>query len=441
MIVRFVIVVPSHVVAALIFLLAAVVVVSPSGLNQEGIGACRLHDDGSSPLRILPLGDSLTSCTRVSRMFDSAQLSYRRWLWQLLTSPNRSSLQTDQQQLQELPLSPARRSGILVPSICCDASNATCSATHSRREGMANDSVLRPCTFVGTWVGCNKKLDASPFGLAVGASFPPRHDSYFGRTAANIAHAAPTLATSVTPTHVLLWAGINDFLLEGANVETVLSRLVRTASAFLETSSPVNLVLVGQLLPVHRKKSRIPRQKFEVLEMKRRMLNALLADETFCDNVTRNHLQCREASGATNSSSSSSSLPFTCRCLCAVVAFPLFNASRHTYDGIHPNDDGERYIAGQWHTSLAYHLRTPPPEEREVAGEHRELPNHPLIKIRTGEAALPIIPARDEAGRQREVAVTARSFPHTELGLFDHTVLIIVFLVSVCAFQMRRRGS
>ena len=94
-------------------------------------------------------------------------------------------------------------------------------------------------------------------------------------------------------------------------------------------------------------------------------------------------------------------MPFTCRCLCAVVAFPLFNASQHTYDGIHPNDDGERYIAGQWHTSLAYHLRTPPPpEEREVAGEHRELPNHPfdttlpnhpLIKIRTGEAALPTL--------------------------------------------------
>jgi lysophospholipase L1-like esterase len=279
-------------------------------------------------VRILPVGDSLTSCSRVSRSFDYAQLSFRRWLWTLLTSAR------------------SDESGELGPA-CCDVRNCS----HNIQRHPAQVSPV-PCTFVGTRSGCNKQLDSR---FALSSSFPAHHDSFFGRTASNIATAAASISVKTTPTHVLLWAGINDILLDGAAAEDVAARLITSVRAFVSSGRSKQqlppMMLVGTLLPINRKMARIPRSKFEYVDAQRKLVNALLLHPDFCINVTRHvHGQtCRSDFGADY-----------CGCWCVVVSFPLFNATLHTYDGIHPNDLGEQYVAHEWFGALQPRIRQKP---------------------------------------------------------------------------------
>jgi lysophospholipase L1-like esterase len=277
-------------------------------------------------------------------------------------------------------------------AVCCDAQQSRCVDDNGEKQ-----LKLIPCSFVGRLNGCNKKVDANYIPAAL---FPVKHDAYFGRTAANIAAEAPSIRAASDPTHVLLWAGINDILLEGAAGPTVVDRLIDAARKLLLASTqlhpddnasepssgfplvvhasrnhhsatsrdPVDVILVGTLLPVNRKMARLPRAKYHYMEQQRQVVNSILLSPEFCRNVTTRNLDAMK-SGQSASSAPSEWSPKERR-RCVVVHFSLFNATIHTYDGIHPNDVGEQYIAREWHAAL-YPLLLSLPKSSKSASSPR----------------------------------------------------------------------
>jgi lysophospholipase L1-like esterase len=114
--------------------------------------------------RLLFIGDSLTSCSGVSGDFTTAHLSYRRWLWPLITAA-----------LGAGPLAGRCRADV-----------------------------------VGPRSGCNKRLDAAMANVT--ALFPQRHDAFFGRTLRHVLRSARAVAAEYRPDVVVALLGINDLI-------------------------------------------------------------------------------------------------------------------------------------------------------------------------------------------------------------------------------------
>lgn len=224
-------------------------------------------------VRVLPLGDSLTSCSGVSAAGDFAYLSYRRFLWNLIHVAN----------------------------------------------------VSRCVRFVGSQRGCNRKVDEL---MANASSFPLEHEAVFGRTATETDRKVHRLDLSrhLRPDIVLVLLGIND-LMQGKPVERAVSAIVRIAAHFRVNRSSTE-VLVSTVLPVDpqkvggKKRDKLTRVLHDVP-----ILNAALKLALAGDSMVR-----------------------------VVDIAVTFDAVTMTYDGIHPNEQGEMHIAHQWMRSLATSL-------------------------------------------------------------------------------------
>ena len=226
-----------------------------------------------SSVRLLFLGDSLTSCSRVARDFASAQLSFRRPLWALLGERKRTK----------------------------------CTAV------------------VGPRSGCNSRVDGNLADKV--ATFPQAHDAYFGRTLESVLVEAARPSLTRRPAVVVAWLGLND-LMAGKSPDTVthqLRRLLRTLWA-----GGVRHVLLLTLPGVDPARGGRHRQRFVQVAQGAAQVNGALRDAAFAADAAAK--QVGDQTDATGS-------------MRIVDVAQGYDAARHTYDGLHPNDAGEAHVA------------------------------------------------------------------------------------------------
>jgi lysophospholipase L1-like esterase len=164
------------------------------------VGDTKRTDCLSRPVRILALGDSISTCHGLKPDFSFGYLSYRRPLSELL-----------------------------------------------RGHGYDESTV----EWVGTKQGCNKKLESKyPAALKM----PQAHDAVFGRTASSLTNRVRSIVQTTTPDVILLLIGINDLLLEGSTVEALCqahSQIADNIRRELNDTFSSITVLRGSLLPVN----------------------------------------------------------------------------------------------------------------------------------------------------------------------------------------------
>lgn len=146
----------------------------------------------SFKVRLFALGDSLTSCSRVSSTFSFAQLSYRECLWQEFLLP---------------------------------------------RFG------LNSVTFVGRRRGCNSRVDQN---FPNSTKFPNAHDAYFGRTASQMLAELRSQEAVISADITLLLVGTNDFILNKRKQGRVVARTISSIASLLQPQK----VFVGVPLPI-----------------------------------------------------------------------------------------------------------------------------------------------------------------------------------------------
>jgi len=305
--------------------------------SSSGVVHSRDQANGRSShqpsVRLMVIGDSLSSCSGVSVRYDSAYLSFRRPLWHQWTSFCRGQAKgTD------------ARSSIGV---------------------------------VGPRLGCNSKLSAR---FPPAKAFPDVHDAFFGRTTeqaltywtdprdssrlfryAALSAADAWANDSMPTTHkdstttvmiVLVWLGTNDLMAEASHThnhhddvlvvngivarllalgEAVVDRAVDNMRRTLPHAGSEYCILFGHVLDVRRKTLKWRRSTYAAFTQQRLALNARL------DAAVRDWLWCRNQSCDRN-----------VRVRASVVAFPHVNATLHTYDGLHLNSEGEEVVARAW---------------------------------------------------------------------------------------------
>jgi len=226
----------------------------------------------NSELRIMPLGDSITSCTGVKPNFKFAYLSYRRHLW-----------------------------------------NNHILRWHPHASGSEGHGCT--VTFVGSHKGCNAKVDALTPG---GMSYPLMAEAVFGRTAAAALQKVQNfnLAKVLQPHHVLMHLGTND-VFAGTPPKTIISFLQQIVSAFPKSRFWIATLISFDDRKLFRKN---PQAKEQILRI--HQLNALIRNTAW---------------------------PARAK----VVDMALhFDPGSMLYDGLHPNDLGERYMAQVWWEAL-----------------------------------------------------------------------------------------
>jgi acyl-CoA thioesterase I len=199
----------------------------------------------ASPLRLMPLGDSITEAT-------DGRASYRYWLWHLL-----------------------------------------------RQGGY-------PVEFVGSQVGVYQGTPKYP-------DFDPHHEGHWGWRADAVLARLEQWARTAQPDVVLCHLGTND-LLHGESVPSTVAEVGQIVEA-LRRANPRVTILLAQLIPAHSGQ--------DTLQAFNRALPALATEKT------------------------SSASP-----VLVVDQWSGFDIHRDTYDGLHPNEAGEKKMAQQWYNTL-----------------------------------------------------------------------------------------
>jgi lysophospholipase L1-like esterase len=283
---------------------------------------------GAQPLvvTVSAHGDSLTSCNGVTPSQAFAFLSYREHLWKDYL----------------MPWVAAHRSSSL---------GASASASMSPRISV-----------VGRKRGCNHILDAR---FDRSNSFPNRHDSYFGRSAEAMLTEWTEFVSSPTPSRnavvgdvALLLIGTNDFLLHGkANATDVAHNIGRIVRLMLNAGGGNHHerhILIGSppdldLTRVKLSWRRAARWK-EYIASLHSALKSLASND---DGYT----YCRRSISLVKSGEGGGDEGVGMRSRCELVVFsPEWEPKQHTYDGIHPNHDGEKLMARHWAKALLPHL-------------------------------------------------------------------------------------
>lgn len=235
-------------------------------------------------IRVLPLGDSITSCTGMKRDFSFAYHSYRRPLWEML------------------------------------------------RHGGFDSCVA----FVGTRKGCNKRLDSNLANIT--ASFPPYHDSHYGRTAAAVAPLAQELYQQLKPRVVLLMLGINDLFADPDGIQDALSSLRAIVTGFespSRESAAATHVFIATLPQLSPRRAKAGKEFVRRVERSVYPFNSRLR---------------RAFSGSPVAGSGVS--------VVVVDVAEGYDPAAMTYDGVHPNVAGERHVAAAWYAALERVLPT-----------------------------------------------------------------------------------
>jgi hypothetical protein len=197
------------------------------------------------PLRLMPLGDSITAAT-------DGQASYRYWLWHLL-----------------------RQGGYTVE-------------------------------FVGSQAGVYQGTPKYP-------DFDPHHEGHWGWTADAVLARLEQWARAEQPDVVLCHLGTND-LFGGESVPSTVAEVGQIVEA-LRRANPRVTILLAQLIPAHHGQA--------TLQAFNRALPAVATEKT------------------------SRASP-----VLVVDHWSGFDPQRNTYDGLHPNEAGEKKMAQRWYEAL-----------------------------------------------------------------------------------------
>lgn len=236
----------------------------------------------AQPHRLTFLGDSLTSCSRVSRDFTSAQLSFRRPLWQAVVAANRDQC----------------------------------------------------VTVVGPRHGCNARVDANL--EAETNAFPKPHDSFFGRTLESVVAEGANSVLSQKSTVAVVWLGINDLQL-GKPPEPIVSQLRWLVAKLLGTGTQHVLLLTLPTLDVARGGKH--KRKFAATNQGVVEVNAAIKKAPDFLGKGRHGLP-------------NAAELIAAKRLVVVDVAAGYDPVRHTYDGLHPNDEGEAHVAAAVATAL-----------------------------------------------------------------------------------------
>ncbi|CUG86006.1 Hypothetical protein, putative [Bodo saltans] len=317
-------------------------------------------------------GDSLTSCNGVTPNQGFAFLSYREHLWK----------------------------DHLVPWAAASSHHINNNETVSQDDRVSKQSppTRTRISFVGRKRGCNRILDAR-FNRS--HSFPNLHDSYFGRSAEKMLAewhefvlSPPTSSPdAVVGDIALLLIGTNDFLLHGkANATAVAHTIGNITELMLQAASHHRghaarrpRILIGlppdlDLSRVKLSSKRAARWKLYLVSL-HAALQSLVSRESGYERYCRGVHEEEAEEGRDNR-----------RSQCELVMFsPGWDPVLHTYDGIHPNHDGEKWMARCWANALLPHLTearsiSNQPDDKSRSGhrlqiseastQHRELPHH-----------------------------------------------------------------
>ena len=278
--------------------------------------------------------------------------------------------------------------------------------------------------FVGTRSGCNKKLEAKyPAALEI----PQPHDAFFGRTAKSIANQAKEIGKTTYPDIMFLLIGLNDFLIEQAVAEDVMGYIKRIALDIYEAgpSPKLYIATLPPILPSHRKAKKMYVQCMHGLKEGRR-LNEML----------------RAANITTRLTIEGKSVPFH-----LVDMDAGFDPNTMTYDGIHPNRDGEKFLARRWYDAVAPLLRKYPYGIRVAQQQlHSTMEPSPLSTTVEQPAAtvhgvtlarsLPSVPVAVPVVGDHRVAPEDVSDFASAPGYVIGLIVVVAVFVLVC----RRRG-
>ena len=219
--------------------------------NQSALQEPAVAPAESGPIRIMPLGDSITEAS-------SSFGSYRYYLWLELT-----------------------------------------------REGFTVD-------FVGSMTGTGGEA-------SVPAEFDSDHEGHPGWRADEVAANIERWARSTQPDLVLVHLGTND-LAQGQPPSDVIQDLTTIVDRLRVVNSHIH-ILLAQIIPM--RADGPP----DVLELNQAISALAAATSTVASPVA------------------------------SVDHFTGFDQARMTWDGIHPNREGNRKLAANWHTALLSHLR------------------------------------------------------------------------------------
>lgn len=289
--------------------------------------------------------------------------------------------------------------------------------------------------------GCNRLVDAR---FPNATSFPNFHDAYFGRTAERMlqewrlirdrgtasASSPPAAITSPVGTIALVLVGTNDLLLRGkANASRVVEHISEIVH-ILWRFGGARHILIGVPPDIDVQRARISQKKAA------RWREYLAALQAGLEELTQLR-QCNSLDDSRNPSRLER---------CYLVSFaPRWNPAVHTYDGVHPNTQGERVMAQCWAETLLPILRSldnhqepreygptlPPPTAAKGGGVVEKL-NH---RLRT----LPRDPSTTRApmSKWRHHAMDANDVATYPIVAGDHMPLLVLLAVVVGGSVMR----
>lgn len=458
------------------------------------------------PIRIVAIGDSITSCSGVRPSFDFAYLSYRQALYYRLLL--HAAQQTEVRERRATDATTATAGGnhhnngtddaAAAERIDDDDDRGDTPSMAEMRRGRRRTRRRRSAAEDGGWVrigrcrlsfvgprhGCNRKLKENGFPPPFPSSppsllwdrlmennlthhstttplpsssplllyaFPDHHDAYFGRRAADLLqelarwgqekdrppstsekeHRQESVLRQFYYIHsrhddvprphqtpvdvVLLWIGINDLLLDATSGDDAAQRVAAVLEQ-LQRRFPDALYFVGTPLLIDPKRAKIKRSRREALlnsihqlqdrleemfggpptahdpQQQSRFSRGVQDDEVGRTTTTtlatgvRTALESNDGNNNNknnNTTSSSKTKKVT------LVRFPSFHPSVHTYDGLHPNHEGEWRIAASWFEALQSQLF-----DRDAFGcrrRRRRASSSPSIRIRSGSAPMNLL--------------------------------------------------